>query len=84
MSPGWQSNSLQIALSVENRIAFALPDLRFDKLAVVIPIAFAKSLLFIFLKASITSKWTMIFIIKLLNHFLPLIEYYFQLFYSLT
>ena len=43
MSPGWHFSVLQIALSVEKRTAFALPDLKIDKLACVIPIASANS-----------------------------------------
>jgi hypothetical protein len=36
-SPGWQPSCRQIASSVENRIAFALPVLRIDRLASVMP-----------------------------------------------
>src|SRR2546430_10588647 len=37
MSPGWQESALQIASSVEKRIARALPVLRIERLASVIP-----------------------------------------------
>ena len=36
-SPGWQSSSLHSAASVEKRMAFAFPVLRFDRLAKVMP-----------------------------------------------
>ena len=37
MSPGWQSSALQIASSVESRIAFALPFFKMEMLAIVMP-----------------------------------------------
>ena len=39
MSPGWHWRTSQIALSVENRIARALPVFKIDKFAIVIPVA---------------------------------------------
>src|SRR5205814_10527504 len=43
MSPGWQESVPQIALSVEKRIARALPVLRIERLASAIPIRSASS-----------------------------------------
>src|SRR5262249_31704318 len=43
MSPGWHKSASQIASSVEKRIARALPVLRIDKLASVIPTRSASS-----------------------------------------
>src|SRR3954465_4802078 len=43
MSPGWQESAPQIALSVEKRIARALPVLRIERLASVIPTRSASS-----------------------------------------
>src|SRR5215469_9136345 len=43
MSPGWHDSASQIASSVEKRIARALPVLRIDKLASVIPTRSASS-----------------------------------------
>src|SRR5450755_2451102 len=43
MSPGWHESASQIASSVEKRIARALPVLRIDKLASVIPTRSASS-----------------------------------------
>src|SRR5205809_6698062 len=43
MSPGWHESDLQIASSVEKRIARALPVLRIDRFASVIPIRSASS-----------------------------------------
>lgn len=60
MSAGWQLSALQMASSVENLIAFALPVLRMDRFAGVIPIMEASSFEDIFLLASITSIFTII------------------------
>ena len=57
-----QSKALQIASSVVNRIALALPVLSFDKLVMVIPTRSDNSLSEIFLRAIITSKLTTIII----------------------
>ena len=38
ISPGWQSSSLQMASRVVKRMALALPVLRMERLAVVMPI----------------------------------------------
>src|SRR5256714_8262733 len=43
MSPGWHQSALQIASSVEKRIARALPVLRIERLASVIPTRSASS-----------------------------------------
>src|ERR1051325_7890069 len=43
MSPGWHESASQIAASVEKRIARALPVLRIDRLASVIPTRSASS-----------------------------------------
>src|SRR5258705_2401788 len=43
MSPGWQERASQIASSVEKRIARALPVLRIERLASVIPTRSASS-----------------------------------------
>src|SRR5262249_10599289 len=43
MSPGWHESASQIASSVEKRIARALPVLRIERLASVIPIRSASS-----------------------------------------
>src|SRR5262249_10921816 len=43
MSPGWHPSASQIASSVENRIARALPVFRIDRLASAIPIRSASS-----------------------------------------
>ena len=67
-----KSNALQIASSVEKRIARALPDFSIDKFAVVILIVSAKSLLFIFRLANITSRFTIIaigYMVKSLSSF---------------
>ena len=66
MSPGWQSNSLQIASSVEKRIAFAFPVFRIERLAGVRSIFSASSLSEIFRFAIITSKFTIIGIVQVL------------------
>src|SRR5688500_12703396 len=43
MSPGWQESASQIALSVVKRIARALPVLRMERLASVIPVSSASA-----------------------------------------
>src|SRR5207245_9332998 len=43
MSPGWHESASQIAVSVGKRIARALPVLRIERLASVIPTRFARS-----------------------------------------
>jgi len=60
ISPGWQSRILQIASRVSNRIPFAFPVFRIDKLAGVISNFSANSLLCILRLASITSTFTII------------------------
>ena len=60
ISPGWQLSSIQIALSVENRIAFALPVFKMDKFAFVMPTLSESSLSDIFRFAIITSRFTII------------------------
>tara|TARA_B000000441_G_C21740493_1_gene353331 strand:+ start:1276 stop:1467 length:192 start_codon:yes stop_codon:yes gene_type:complete len=56
MSTGWQFNISQIASKVENRIALALPVLRMERLAVVIPIFLASSLLLMSSRSRILSR----------------------------
>jgi hypothetical protein len=63
MSPGWQSRVLQIASSVEKRIALAFPVLRMERFDWVMPIFSASSPEDIFLLAITTSKFTMMGII---------------------
>ncbi len=58
ISPGWQSSTLQISSSVENRIAFALLFFRMERFAGVIPILSDSSPAEIFRFAMITSKLT--------------------------
>ena len=48
MSPGWQSNALQMASSVENRTALAFPVFNTERLAGVMPIFSDSSLRDIF------------------------------------
>lgn len=60
ISPGWQLSSIQIALSVEKRIAFALPVFKMDKFAFVIPTLSERSLSDTFLFAIMTSRFTII------------------------
>ena len=62
MSPGWQSSALQMASSVEKRMAFALPVFRMERLAWVMPILSASSCDDILRRAIITSTFTMILI----------------------
>ena len=60
ISPGWQSNALQIASKVLNRIAFALPVFSIDKLDNVKSTLSERSFREIFRFAIITSKFTII------------------------
>ncbi len=64
ISPGWQSSTLQIASKVENRMAFALLVLSTDRLAAVISTSSASSLERIFRLANITSRFTIMAIIR--------------------
>lgn len=72
ISPGEQSSALQMASNVEKRIAFALPVLRIERLARVIPTLSDNSLSDILRLASITSKFTLIITVRLSNCFLRL------------
>ncbi len=67
MSPGWQSNALQIASRVDSFTAFAFPVFKIERLAWVIPIFSASSCDCILRLASITSTLITIGIIKLLS-----------------
>src|SRR5437868_1315499 len=58
MSPGWQSNALQIASRVENRIALAFPFFKIERFAIVIPTLSVSSVTLILRLASITSILT--------------------------
>src|SRR3989344_3546561 len=80
MSPGWQSNALQIASNVEKRIAFAFPFFKIERLAIVMPTLSVSSVTLIFLFANITSMLIIVAIIALrpLNHFLILCRQYFE------
>src|SRR5690554_3380826 len=60
MSPGWQFNSLQMASSVLNRMALALPVFRMERFAGVIPTRSESSFKEIFFLAISTSRFTMI------------------------
>ena len=60
MSPGWQLRASQIASKVENRMALAFPVFKTERLGSVISTFSANSDNGIFLRASITSKFTMI------------------------
>lgn len=53
-----------MASKVENRMALAFPDFKMERLAVVIPMISANSLLFIFRCAKTTSKFTTMGIIN--------------------
>jgi hypothetical protein len=60
MSPGWQARARQIPSRVEKRMALALPFLRIERLAIVMPTRSASSVTLIFRLASITSMWTIV------------------------
>ena len=72
MSPGWQSRTVHRASRVEKRMAFALPVLRMEILAGVIPTFWASSPEDIFLRASITSRLMIIILFRLLFRLLAL------------
>lgn len=59
ISPGWQSRALQIASSVERRIALAFSFFRIDRLAIVMPTFSASSVTLILRLASMTSMFIM-------------------------
>ncbi len=63
ISPGWHSNALQIDINVEKRMALALPFLRIERLAIVIPTFSASSVTLIFRFASMTSMFIIIAIL---------------------
>src|SRR5690606_1649890 len=58
ISPGWQSNALQITSSVLNRIAFAFPVFKIERLDSVRSTLSESSFSEIFRFAIITSKFT--------------------------
>ena len=60
MSPGWQLRALQMASSVEKRMALALPVFRMERLAGVRSMVAASSLSDILRRAIITSRFTII------------------------
>src|SRR4051794_323518 len=60
MSPGWHESASQTAFSVENRIARALPVLRIERLASVIPTRSASSVSVIRRSWSMSSSLTVI------------------------
>ena len=69
MSPGWQFKAWQIASRVLKRIALALPVFRIERLESVNSTFSESSFNDIFLLAIITSRFTIIGIIRQLNHF---------------
>ena len=60
ISPGWHSRILHIASRVEKRTAFALPVLRIERFAMVMPTFSESSVMLIFRFASMTSRFTCI------------------------
>jgi hypothetical protein len=60
ISPGWHSSALQIASSVDSRIAFALPFFKMEILAIVMPTLSESSVTLIFRFANMTSMLMMI------------------------
>ena len=75
ISPGWQSNSLQMASRVEKRTALAFPVFRMERLAGVRSIRSASSPSEIFRFAIITSRFTIMgisLVFRLLSLVLPL------------
>lgn len=68
-SPGWQSNAWHSDSSVLNRIAFAFPVLSMERLASVKSTFSESSFKDILRLAIITSKFTIIGIVKRLNRF---------------
>ena len=60
ISPGWQSNALQTASMVDNRIALTFPFFNTEILAIVMPTRSASSVTLIFRRASMTSMLMMI------------------------
>src|SRR6185295_17064281 len=68
-SPGWQSNALQMASSVLNRTAFALPVLSIERLANVRSTFSESSFNDIFRLAIITSRFTIIGIVYTVNSY---------------
>jgi len=67
ISPGWQSNALQIASKVRNRMAFTLPFFNTEIFAIVIPTFSDSSVTLIFRFANMTSILMMIAMMVLLN-----------------
>ncbi len=63
ISPGWHSNTSQMASRVENRTALAFPVFKIERFAVVIPIFSANSLDRILRLANITSRFKIIGIV---------------------
>ena len=69
MSPGWQSNALQMASKVLKRIAFAFPVFKMERLESVKPTFSESSFNDIFRFAIITSKFTIIGIAYMVKSF---------------
>ncbi len=69
MSPGWQFNTSHITSSVLNRMAFAFPVFRIERLDRVKPTFSESSFSDIFRFAIITSKFTIMGIAIWLNRF---------------
>jgi len=68
-SPGWQSSALQMDSSVLNRMAFAFPVLRMERLASVRSTLSESSFNDIFRLAIMTSKFTVIGITYIVKSF---------------
>lgn len=77
ISPGWQSNALQIAAKVLNRTAFAFPFFNMERLDKVTPTFWESSFNDIFRLAIITSKSTTIAILIPLIRFQPAFQHLF-------
>ncbi len=69
ISPGWQFSALQIASKVLNRMAFAFPVFKIERLESVKSTFAERSFSEIFRFAITTSRFTIIAIIKLLVRF---------------
>ena len=82
ISPGWQSNALQIDSNVDSRIALALPFFNTEILAIVMPTLPASSVTLIFRFANMTSMLMMIAMVMLLSRFLTSVLQLFVTFFQ--
>ena len=78
MSAGWHCSTSQIFSKVEKRIALALPVFRIERLEIVIPTFSASSDNDILRFANITSRLTMMGMIKQLKKFHLATQYLFD------